>query len=73
MAYNLLIKNDRIVDGSGMPSCRGDVAVRAGKIVALGQLSSAATRVIDADGLEDGHHTGALSGRVLRNALCQTS
>src|SRR5262249_20920712 len=51
MAYDLLIKNGRIIDGSGMPAFRGDVAVRGGKIVELGKLSGTATRVIDADGL----------------------
>src|SRR5687767_7029381 len=50
MAYDLLIKNCRIVDGSGMPSYRGDVAVTRGKIAALGRLSGAAERTIDADG-----------------------
>jgi N-acyl-D-aspartate/D-glutamate deacylase len=50
MAYDLLIKNGRIVDGSGMPSYKGDVAVAGGKIAELGRLNGAAARVIDADG-----------------------
>jgi N-acyl-D-aspartate/D-glutamate deacylase len=50
MAYDLLIKNGRIIDGSGMPSYRGDVAVRRGKIAELGRLNGAAERVIDAGG-----------------------
>ena len=51
MAYDLLVKNGRVVDGSGMPSFRGDVAVKDGKIVEIGKLSGTATRTIDADGL----------------------
>ncbi len=51
MAYDLLVKNGRIIDGSGMPSFFGDVAVKNGKIVEMGKLSGPAARVIDADGL----------------------
>src|SRR5215471_4302917 len=51
MAYDLLVKNGRIIDGSGMPSFHGDVGVSRGKIVELGRLSGAAKRVIDAEGM----------------------
>ncbi len=51
MAYDLLVKNGRIADGSGMPSFHGDVAVKSGKIVELGKLGGSANRVIDAEGL----------------------
>lgn len=51
MAFDLLVKNGRIVDGSGAPGFYGDVAVKDGKIVEVGKLSGPASRTIDADGL----------------------
>jgi N-acyl-D-amino-acid deacylase len=51
MAYDLLIKNGDIIDGSGMPAFHGDVAVAGGKIIELGRLSGSAKRVLDVDGL----------------------
>jgi N-acyl-D-aspartate/D-glutamate deacylase len=51
MAYDLLIKNGRVIDGSGMPSFRGDIAMQGGKIVEIGKLRGAAARTIDAEGL----------------------
>jgi N-acyl-D-amino-acid deacylase len=51
MSFDLLIKNARVVDGSGEPSFRADVAVHQGKIVGVGRYSGAAAkRTIDADG-----------------------
>src|SRR2546425_4957992 len=50
MAYDLLIKNGRVIDGSGRPAFHGDVAVAGGKIVELGRLSGSARQTIEADG-----------------------
>jgi N-acyl-D-aspartate/D-glutamate deacylase len=50
MTYDLLIKNGRIIDGSGRPAFHGDVAVAGGKIVELGRLRGSAGQTIEADG-----------------------
>ena len=50
MTYDLLIKDGRIIDGSGRPAFHGDVAVAQGKIVELGRLGGLARQVIEADG-----------------------
>lgn len=49
--YDLLITNAWICDGSGAPGYVGSVAVKDGKIAALGQLDGQAQEVIDAQGL----------------------
>jgi N-acyl-D-amino-acid deacylase len=49
--YDLLITNARIVDGSGNPWFRADVAIKDGKIARIGRLnSSSAAQTIDARG-----------------------
>ena len=50
--YDLVIKNGRVIDGSGNPWYDADVAVRDGKIAAIGKIdATSAARVIDAQGL----------------------
>jgi N-acyl-D-amino-acid deacylase len=50
--YDLLIRNGTIIDGSGKPRFRADVAIKGDRIVRLGKLRNAsATREIDATGM----------------------
>ena len=50
--YDVLIRHGRIVDGSGRAAYNADVAVKADRIVRIGDLRhGTATRVIDARGL----------------------
>jgi N-acyl-D-amino-acid deacylase len=50
--YDLLIRNGKIVDGSGSAAFTGDVGIRGDTIAAIGDLKSARGRtVIDAQGM----------------------
>ncbi len=51
MSYDLLIKNGTVVDGTGAPQYRADVAVANGKIVEIGKITDGAKQVIDASDL----------------------
>lgn len=49
--YDILIRNARVIDGSGNPWFRADVGVRDGRIAAVGRLAErSAYRTIDAAG-----------------------
>ena len=50
MNYDIKITGGTIVDGDKTPRYKGDVGIKDGKIVALGEVSGDADRVIDATG-----------------------
>ena len=77
MAYDMLIKNGRVVDGSGGPSYFADVAVQGGRIVGVGKFNDTAAKVIDADGrvVAPGfidHHTH-YDPQALYDPLCSST
>ncbi len=49
--FDLLIKNAEIFDGTGKKPFKGSVAVKEGKIAAVGDVSGEALKTIDAEGL----------------------
>ncbi|HET6579202.1 MAG TPA: D-aminoacylase, partial [Gemmatimonadales bacterium] len=49
--YDVLIRNGRIIDGTGSPWYAGDVGIRGGRIVAIGTLDGAARQTVDASGM----------------------
>lgn len=48
--YDVLIRNARVVDGTGAPAMMGSIAIKDGKIAALGKVDGTAETVIDARG-----------------------
>ena len=48
MAFDLVIRNGLVVDGTGRPGQRADVAIAAGRIMEIGHVSGTAKASIDA-------------------------
>jgi N-acyl-D-amino-acid deacylase len=48
--FDLIIKNGLIVDGSGLPAFRADLAVTDGRVVGMGHLKGDARTTVDAAG-----------------------
>jgi N-acyl-D-amino-acid deacylase len=50
MMYDLAIRNARILDGTGAPAQMGDLGIKDGRIVDMGEARDGASREIDARG-----------------------
>ena len=50
MAYDLVIRNGTVIDGSGGAGYRADVAISGDRIAEIGKVTEAAKREIDAEG-----------------------
>lgn len=48
--HDLVIRNGTLIDGTGRPGFRGDLAIDADRIVAVGEVRDSGWRTIDADG-----------------------
>jgi len=62
MAFDLVVKDGMIVDGSGLPRYRADIGVKDGKIAEIGRINGAAAKEtlnaegrVVAPGFVDGH------------------
>ena len=48
--YDLLVRNARLLDGSGQPAFNGDIGIEDGKIKQIGQELGPAGKEIDVGG-----------------------
>ena len=48
--FDLIVKNGRIVDGSGLPGYAADLAISGGRIQKIGKLDAPARHTVDAQG-----------------------
>ncbi len=48
--FDLIIRNGRIADGTGLPAYNADIAVKDGRIARIGRIEAGATREVDAAG-----------------------
>jgi len=51
MAYDLIIRNGTVIDGTGAAGRRADVAIARGKVAEIGKVSEGARRTVDASDL----------------------
>jgi len=48
--FDVIVKGGLVVDGTGAPAFAGDVAVKDGRIAAVGKVEGEARQVVDASG-----------------------
>ncbi len=49
--YDLIVRGGTLIDGTGAPRQRGDLAIRDGRVAALGEVAGTADRTLEADGM----------------------
>ena len=49
--YDLIVRGGTLIDGTGAPRVDGDLAIRDGRVAALGNVKGRADRTLEADGM----------------------
>jgi len=49
--YDLIVRGGTLIDGTGAPRQRGDLAIRDGRVAAMGELKGTADRTLEADAM----------------------